>query len=261
MIISMWQIDPEFRVIEELQSHLEETALSDRKINVKNIVEYGHPLYTLASKGDDSKVNHDSFFPRIGVEWSSDDIEDDLGKNHAQRAMDSRTIAQIKHYMNRDDVKLDGKRGDGDYEHYSYPRFAKVLDGDFKSYQSFTTHVVSEVLISGWGGSGSVGRKRAQTMYKATIDILPFIAFKLSRKFRVNVEYGNSKPSPNVESPTIGNGVWGFEVLLSIRQIKRCYKFSKEPLISKADVALMDSASTGIIFQPLKVENFSPNID
>lgn len=251
MIVSVWQLAPEFRIIRELQALLAETSLTDLGIPIDRIVTYGHPLYSLATAQNKEQNNPSSFFPKIGVEWSNDDIGDDLGRNHIHEAFSTHTRKRLEYYLNRDDDSKD--------ENYSYPNIKKALEDNYKSYHSFTTHVVSEVLISGWGGSGDQGRRIAQTMYMATMDILPFMAHALHKKFHATLDFGDSKPSPNIESPDFANGVWGFEILLSVRQIKRTYRFSKDPLISKADVSLIGSRSNpGVIFKPLS-GNYEPD--
>jgi len=251
MIASVWQLAPEFRITQELMSLYEETSLDSLGIPIKRLVTFGHPLYTLATAQNNDKSNTDSFFPKIGVEWSSDEIEDDLGRNHVHEPFTIHTRKRLEYYLNRDIEAKD--------ENYNHPNIKKALEGNYKSYQSFTTHVVSEVLISGWGGSGSQGRRIAQTLYMATLDVLPFLAHTLHKKFKATLDFGDSKPSPNVESPDIANGLWGFEILVYVRQIKRTYRFLEEGLISKADVSLIGSpGKPGVIFKPF-VGNYEPN--
>lgn len=250
MIVSMWQLDPEFRIVQLLQKYLDESAIAET-IPIRDSVTFGHPLYTLASRQGDERPSLDSYFPKIGAEWSSDTIEDDLGRNHDIRAFDSVLRNKISTYLNRDNEE------DVKYEHYSHALLRRALEGSYKQVQSFTTHVVSEVLVSGWGGQGERGRKLSQDLYKCTMDVLPYIAHDIHAKYRATLEFTEDRPSPNVESPQFGRGVWGFEILMQIRQIKRTYRFTEQPLISKAKVNLHGTYGEGINFKPF-VGDYSP---
>lgn len=232
MILSLWQLDPEFRIIEELSQLLPETGLKERGIQTQKIVTPGHPLYSIASvpQGDSSK-DKDSFFPKIGVEWSEDEPEEDLSGNYRIFPFDSQIKNKIIAYRNRKNAE---------YEHFGFKQFDAILNSTtFETVESYTSHVVSKIMISGWGGSGSEGRKTAQELYKGMISVLPFLRNNIQRKYKASVAL-DGRPSVNIEAPNVGRGVWGFEVLLAVRQLKRDYRFyGKEDgigLISKADV-------------------------
>lgn len=228
MILSMWQLDPEFRIIQELKELFLETGLGDRGIPCEKIVHPGHPLYSIASvpSGEGAK-DTDSFFPKVGVEWSDDEPSDDLGGNYRIFPFDSQIKNKIIAYK---------ARKDSEYEHFGFKQFDKILNStNFGIVESYTSHIISNVTISGWGGSGNNGRKIAQELYKATMSVLPFLKHNIQKKYKASVGL-EGKPAVNVEAPQVGRGAWGFEVMLSVRQLKREFRFTAGSLISKADV-------------------------
>jgi len=244
LILSMWQCDPEFRIIEALNKFLPMTGLDERGIKTKSLVTYGHPVYTFAqnNSSDYGKNNEgDNFFPKIGVEWENDENADDLGGNTDYFGFDSRIKNKIQAYMERENKK------DSEYENISYALYKKSLESRaFKQVESVTGHIVSNVMISGWSGPlGSSARKSAQDIYKGVDAVLPFIKTDLHKRFKVTVLL-NGSPQLNIEAPQIGRGAFGFEVKLQVRQIRRIFMLSEEPLIRKADVSLSDRSKSNL---------------
>lgn len=254
----MWQCDPEFRIIDALNQFIPMTGLEERKIKTKNLVTYGHPLYTFAHSNDSKtdpgevSIESDNFFPKIGVEWESDEQADDIGGNTNYFGFDSRIKSKIQYYMERENKR------DSEYENISYNIFKKALESkEFKQVESFTGHILSNVMISGWAGpSGTSGRKTAQELYKAVDAVFPYIKTDLHRRFKVTVGMVGT-PQLNIEAPQIGRGAFGFEIKLQVRQIRRLFKLSEELLIRKADVSLSDRSKSNLS----GLKGFSVNSD
>lgn len=228
MILTLWQFDPEFRIIEELSKLLPQTGLKYRGIPSEKILAPGHPLYSIASVSqNDSMRDKDSFFPKIGVEWAEDEPSEDLSGNYRIFPFDNQIKNKIKSYK---------QRKDSEYENLGFKQFDLILNSTaYRSVESYTSHVTSRIMLSGWGGSGSEGRKTAQELYKAILSCLPFLKNTIQKKYKASIVL-DGKPALNIEAPTIGRGVWGFEMFFLVRQFKRDYCFTESELVSKADV-------------------------
>lgn len=223
-------MDPEYRILQELKELFPETFLTHRKIPVHEIVHVGHPLYSVANTPiGEASSDKDSFFPKVGVEWSDDEPNDDIGGNYRIFPYDTPIKNKIISYKNRNDSR---------YENSSFEQFDAVLTSTkYQTVESYTGHVVSNLMVSGWGGSGAEGRKTAQELYKATMSLLPFLKNNIQKKYKVSISL-EGKPSVNIEAPNVGRGVWGFEFMLSVRQIKREFRFLEGTggLVKEADV-------------------------
>ncbi|PJZ51568.1 hypothetical protein CH380_19155 [Leptospira adleri] len=254
MILCLYQCDPEQRVIEELAKLLEESGLEDRSITSKEIVTFGHPLYTYASAGE---IANDSFFPKIGVEFQNDDISSDLGMNLQYSDFNEQIKRKLRFYRDRHE---------SEFENPDFAQFDKVLNENFKTVEYYTSRVESNVLITGWGGGGVAGRRTSNDLYRIVTALLPFLFTRIYKNYRVTARI-DGRLQANIEAPEIMRGCWGFEFSIVISQLVRVYKFSKEPFISKADVYFDGKDSdgstyqAGIKFQALhgKIKNYSPD--
>lgn len=252
MILCLYQCDPEQRVIEELSKLLDESGLEERSIESKDIVTYGHPLYTFASSGENAK---NSFFPKVGIEFQNDDISAELGMNLQYSDYNDQIKRKLQFYRDRHNSQ---------FENPDFKQFDTVLNDNFKTVEYYTSRVDSNVLITGWGGGGVLGRRTSNDLYKIVTALLPFLFARIYKNYRVSARI-DGRLQANIEAPEIMRGCWGFEFSIVISQLVRVYKFSKEPFISKADVYLdrgNDAGSTfqdGIKFQALhgKIKNYS----
>ncbi|WP_253270936.1 hypothetical protein [Leptospira santarosai] len=233
---------------------LDESGLQDRSISSKEIVSFGHPLYTFANTGENA---HDSFFPKIGVEFQNDDIAIDLGMNLQYSDFNDQIKRKLQFYRDRHK---------SNFENPDFERFDKVLNEEFKTVEYYTSRVESNVLITGWGGGGVLGRRISNDLYRIVTALLPFLFTRIYKNYRVSARI-DGRLQANIEAPEIMRGCWGFEFSIVISQLVRVYKFSKEPFISQADVFFDgedpdgSTYQAGIKFQALhgKIKNYSPD--
>lgn len=207
-ITIFYQCDPEYRITQELNNYISETRLENRNINTKDLFVQGHPLFTLGSNENPS----DTYFPKIGVEWDTDEPEDDLGWNYHVREFTPRIKEKIAHYISR-----------GRYEQVSHHTFDDILSIDEKYIETHTRRVVSEVLITGWSSGGATSKKENQFLYMATDAILPYVQMAMQSKYGVAF-LPNGKPQLNIVSNQSSDVRHGFEIPMKVVQLKIVYR-------------------------------------
>lgn len=239
-LVSLYQCDPEFRIVQAFNEFIAEMNLGVRNINTAELFVQGHPLYENAQRANsqesDIKVT-DSFFPRCGAEWQIDEPSEDTGQNQTENLrMDYvreriRVIRDQGYYL----LGPDGlSQGDAEYEQVSWKNFNDFLNLEGYA-EMYERRVQSNVSISGWA-TGNSARKTSQWLYMAVDAVLPFVVTDLRRRFRVDVvQIGSAEL--NLHNDQFDDRAEGFELMLGVRQIKTSvrhnsgYGWPKKPSI------------------------------
>jgi hypothetical protein len=204
--------------------------LDKRQMPNKDLVIQGHPLF--ASAMQESK--NDTFFPRIGVEWDSDEPTDDIGQNYIVQKVDDRIRKKIAGYVKR-----------GHYEQVSHFSYDDILKSKDEYIETYKRHVVSRIVITGWA-LGHPGKKTSQFLYMGVDAVLPFVFAELAKNFGVTGMI-DGNPTPNIINTQVAEVAHGFEIAVKIRQIKITYRLSDNPnpwlKVNRADVHLAGSKS------------------
>lgn len=210
MILSLWQCpDPQFAVSKTLQELISETGLESRSITTQNLVVEGHPFYTVGAKD-----KTDSLFPKIGVEWESDESVDDLGLNQQILLIQGPIKNKIEKAFLRESKN---------YEFLDSERFNEFLHKGNGYAETYTRHVESNILITGWA-TGNAAQKTHLFLYQAVDAVVPYLMRQLS------VDYGTSLILPqdsvtlNISNNQFSDFAFGFEIKLKLRQVRDTYR-------------------------------------
>ncbi len=220
MIISLYQADPQFRTAQVAGELLGDTALTARNLDASpGLVIEGHPLFEYGVRGG----GDDAYFPKIGVQWQSDEEEKpDLNFNTRRVKVSGAVRAKLEYYLTRDRVRMFPLHQDSDfeYEQLSAPFLAEMLDHSGYCWYS-ARHVTSMVVVSGWA-TGNAGPKGAKFLYEAMDGILPFLFQELRGRYRVGLKIVGS-PALNLVSDQFGPA-YGFELMLGLTQLKQSFR-------------------------------------
>lgn len=221
-----YQCPPEETVVEFLRYNIPLAGLSARKIECP--ITLGHPLFT------DEVVQNpkgDRNFPRIGVEWTRDTRIDSMGQNYSGVFTPNKNFHEILAEIQQTPQHL----------RFATDEMLQNLTQATKLEQ-FVHMVKSEVIIAGFA-SGGLGRKVSSLIYQAVDASLSGVMHDISQAVGVSVLAGEMHET-NIFSDQYGFPIWGFEIPITIVQmraiirVKPEYRFSD---IRKVDIFFKNS--------------------
>lgn len=223
LLITLYQVDPEFRLKQLFDKYLAEMELKlGPNFSTENLIVLGHPVYEAAKRTDDL----DSYFPRIGIDWTMDsEPVTDLARNFRRQKIDDRLRAWVANYRDRGEKILfaDGlEHRESEYEQPSAKNFDDFLSVDGYC-ESYKRHVASSVSLTGWA-AGESGRQTAQRLYQAIDACYPYVASEMSERFKTAELMIVSSPELNIKSD-LRTDLEGFELTMQIKHIKTSLRF------------------------------------
>lgn len=217
-VLVCYQIPPEDAVIEVLKTLLQECGFQDRKMDIPVIA--GHPLF---SEGI-SEQGADREFPKIGVEWTTDERTDFVGMGYARFKPSADFKAQLQGYKT---YLQDNRRMSPD----------SVIDSltESKLVERFHHLVDSNVIIAGFASGGS-GRRQSRWLYEAVDACLAPLLMDLQELYPgVSLKTTNHHEI-NLVTDDYGTRLWGFEIPIIISQ----YRTTLRTVPNYADIAGFD---------------------
>lgn len=221
MILTLWQCpDPQFKIASILQELILETGLESRSIDPKELVTEGHPFFVPGAR-----ERTDSLFPRIGVEWESDEPTDDLGMNQS-------TLLITGPLKDRITAAFKASK----YEHLDYDRFNEFLQTKVKYADTYSRHVESSILLTGWA-VGNAAEKTHLFLYQALDTCIPYLFKRLNKEFGVSLSVPENGVTLNILNNQFGDIAFGFEYKVKLRQLRDSYRLlSDEKIPLYADI-------------------------
>ena len=217
---------PEHVVKIWLEHNLRETGLRARRLDVP--VVHGHPLFAEGI----SEEGFDRNLPKIGVEWTSDKREDNIGHNFRRFKPSDQFRAMLNNYA----ASLPA-------DQRAATEMASNSLGQAKIVETWTHMVQSEVIIAGFT-TGGTGRPSLRFIYETVDCLMAPMAQDIMTAFPgVKVDVSEVH-EVNITSEMFGSKVWGFEIPVMIRQPRRIFRKKPEhafPDIEGFDIHIRES--------------------
>lgn len=229
-LIVFYQVPPEDATIQILNHLLVDSGFQNdnQKIGVSIPVIAGHPLF---SEGI-SEGGADREFPKIGVEWSTDERTDFIGQGYERFRPGTDFKNKIQSYKQ---YLQDSRRVSPD----------SLIDEltEAKLVEKFHHLVDSHVVIAGFA-SGGTGRKTSRWMYEAVDACIAPLLVDMQKLYPgISIKTSNHH-EVNLVTDDYGSRLWGFEIPIVISQYRttlRSVPDYESPEIKKFDVHLIHS--------------------
>ena len=205
MIINIWQCpDPQYKIAKYLREYIKLTNLYARNIEVNNLIIEGHPFFTL---GANDKI--DTLFPKVGVEWESDETIEDFNLNHSIIYFDERLKQRVAKILYDESI---------DYEYLDATKLNEFLDSEVKWVDTYKKHIENNIIISGWA-VGNAAQKTHLFLYQAIESCLPYVFFDICKNN--GLTYINTEQTAlNIYNNQFSENAYGFEIKIKLRQIR-----------------------------------------
>ena len=245
MILTLYQIDPEIRLVEEFQRFADEYGPDGPGFKTAGLFVQGHPLFNATTNSG----SQDTAFPRVGIEVQDETDSAEIGDNVKTTALDANLKGFIRSFRNRGDYDSESDaRLHAQLEQIDYRRLDEFLNLDDAFVDQYKRNCEARVQVSGWA-SGELrhARKEAQSLARFTKALYPFVRDSLHEKFGVQVL--KSRMSYNIVNEQFGQVAFGFEMALDVLYREFEFKVNKDTIgHRRVDVALEGSKSDFLDF-------------